>query len=240
MKNNSILWNRLTEHCYRTELIYWMGFLMADGCVYRTQYKLNYTSTVSLRLSVQDEDIVRRFALFWTGDPNAHLIRNAARKSTSGITKENVAFKFSITEHEQHFVKFGLIPNKTYNFVEPCTMNNDELRNYLRGWFDGDGCVYTKLKQKEYVHVTGMPDGVNWFLLKLLSLGYNGTYSNKYKPMKASNAIRLRIDGNNNLRKFYSILQPRDNEPFMERKWTKLRNHLENLVDRRFKQSTKK
>ncbi len=65
-------------------------------------------------------------------------------------------------------------------------------------------------------------------------MGYNGSY--KYViAIKTSDAIQLRINGNNNIKKFYDILKPNDNEEYMSRKWDTLKIHFENLKDKRFK-----
>lgn len=221
-----IIWDKLYNPKYANELGYWMGFLMADGSVHKTSYKKSYTLTVALSLSIIDENIIRKYAFFWTENHSIHLTKNALYKNKNGsITKESLRFKFSITRNENEFKKYGLIPNKTYTFLEPQINDNIVLKNYLRGWFDGDGCVYIHLKYKERVQVTGMPVQVKWFLNKLIYLGYNGSYNYSF-PIKTSQAIQLRICGNNNIKKFYDILKPNDNEEYMPRKWETLKNHI--------------
>jgi hypothetical protein len=228
----NIIWNKLYESKYLSELGYWMGFLMADGCVYKTSYKKTYTLTIALTLSTIDENMIRKYAFFWTENNSIHLTKNALRKNKNGsTTKESLRFKFSITQYESEFKKYGLIPNKTHVFLEPQINNDILLKNYLRGWFDGDGCVYFNVKYKERVQLTGMPIQVKWFLNKLVSLGYNGSYTYSI-PIKTSKAIQLRICGNNNIKKFYDILKPNNNEEFMPRKWDKLKSHIETYKEK--------
>ena len=38
----------------------------------------------------------------------------------------------------------------------------------------------------------------------------------------------------NNIKKLYDILKPINNEEYMSRKWDTLKNHFENLKDKRF------
>jgi hypothetical protein len=129
--------------------------------------------------------------------------------------------KFSITKYEENFKNFGLIKNKTYNFQEPIIKDKNSMANYLRGWFDGDGCVYIK-KYKERVQITGMREQVEWYLKKLVYLGYYGTFTIEY-PIKTSSVIQLRINGKNNIKIFYNILKPKEGEQFMSRKWDRLK-----------------
>ena len=40
------------------------------------------------------------------------------------------------------FKKWGIIQNKTYNFIIPQIEKIDNWKHFIRGWFDGDGCIY--------------------------------------------------------------------------------------------------
>ena len=232
--NTNIIWDKLFNKEYEKELYYWMGFCMADGSIDTTNYNTYTTSTLSLTLADKDIDRIKAYSYFWTNNNDIHLIKMNGYKTVHGEKQSTSCFKFSITKYEENFKNFGLIKNKTYNFQEPIINDKNNMINYLRGWFDGDGCVYITLKYKERVQLTGMPMQVKWFLKKINELGYNGSY--KYViAIKTSDAIQLRINGNNNIKKFYDILKPNNNEEYMSRKWDTLKIHFENLKDKRFK-----
>lgn len=230
--NKHIIWDKLFNKEYEIELHYWMGFCMADGGVDTVNINKYSTSTLSLCLADEDIDRIKAYSYFWTNNDNIHLIKTSGYKTEHGEKQSTSCFKFSITKYEQNFKNFGLIKNKTHNFQEPILNDKTNMINYLRGWFDGDGCVYIK-KYKERVQITGMREQVEWYFKKLVYLGYNGTFTIEY-PIKTSNAIQLRINGNNNIKKFYDILKPINNEEYMSRKWDTLKNHFENLKDKRF------
>ena len=234
ISNKNIIWDKLLNKEYEIDLHYWMGFCMADGSVDTTNYNKYTTSTLSLALADEDIDRIKDYSYFWTNNHNIHLIKTNGYKTKHGEKQSTSCFKFSITKYEENFKNFGLIKNKTYNFQEPIINDKNNMINYLRGWFDGDGCVCITLKYKERVQLTGMPIQVKWFLKKINELGYNGSYTYEI-AIKTSDAIQLRINGNNNIKKFYNILKPNDNEEYMSRKWYTLKIHFENLKDKRFK-----
>lgn len=219
--NKNIIWDKLFNKEYEKELNYWMGFCMADGSVDTTKYNNYSTSTLSLCLADEDIDRIKAYSYFWTNNENMHLIKMNGYKTDHGKKQPTSCFKFSITKYEESFKNFGLIKNKTYNFQEPIINDKNNMINYLRGWFDGDGCVYIK-KYKECVHITGMNDQVDWYIKSLINIGYNGTYNINY-PNKNSDCIRVRINGKNNIKIFYNILKPKEDEQFMSRKWDKLK-----------------
>lgn len=216
--NRNIIWDKLFNKEYEMELHYWMGFCMADGSVDTTKYN---TSTLSLTLANKDIDRIKEYSYFWTNNDNIHLITTKGYKTENGEKQSTSCFKFSITKYEENFKNFGLIKNKTYNFQEPIIHDKNSMVNYLRGWFDGDGCVYIK-KYKERVQITGMREQVEWYLKKLVYLGYHGTFTIEH-PIKTSLVIQLRINGKNNIRIFYNILKPKKGEQYMSRKWDKLK-----------------
>jgi hypothetical protein len=219
--NANIIWDKLFNKEYEKELYYWMGFCMADGSIDTTNYNTYTTSTLSLCLANKDIDRIKAYSYFWTNNDNIHLIKTNGYKTEHGEKQSTSCFKFSITKYEENFKNFGLIKNKTYNFQEPIINDKNNMINYLRGWFDGDGCVYIK-KNKERVQITGMREQVEWYLKKLLYLGYNGTFTIE-NPIKTSLVIQLRINGKNNIKIFYNILKPKEGEQFMSRKWDRLK-----------------
>ena len=221
ISNKNIIWDKLLNKEYEIDLHYWMGFCMADGSVDTTNYNTYTTSTLSLALADEDIDRIKDYSYFWTNNHNIHLIKTNGYKTKHGEKQSTSCFKFSITKYEENFKNFGLIKNKTYNFQEPIINDKNNMINYLRGWFDGDGCVYAK-KYNERVQITGMREQVEWYLKKLVYLGYNSTFTIDY-PLKKSLAIQLRINGKNNIKLFYNILHPKEGEQFMSRKWDKLK-----------------
>jgi hypothetical protein len=112
---------------YTPESCYWAGFLMADGCVRADR------ATVALKLSSVDIDHLHKF-------------------------KNSIGYQGEVFEHEQHGRgycvisingrwwiddlrnNFGIVPRKTFIASFPNIPNNMKY-HFIRGVFDGDGCV---------------------------------------------------------------------------------------------------
>ena len=135
---------------------YWLGFLMADGCVYKGASQNSYVLQINLKAS--DINILQRL--------------NKAIKSTYPIIqyvvkskKKNynaVKLKISNTNFCKHLMNHGIIPRKSI----VCKMPNiqDKLySHFLRGYFDGDGCITKGKKNGWHFSIVGGRDILNTF-----------------------------------------------------------------------------
>lgn len=105
---------------------YWLGFLMSDG------YNHESKSQVSLRLHIQDIEILQKFKedLQYTGEIS---IINRGNTQYCDLTLCSPIFSETLA-------KLGCIQGKTYTLEFPKLPNN-LLNHFLRGYFDGDGCI---------------------------------------------------------------------------------------------------
>lgn len=118
-------------HCIDTEeKAYWLGFIMADGCV-QNKYKL------SILLASCDVGHLRKFAIAVGSDaPISHrrVFSLGAWRDTHTIQINGIRFVDGLLKH-------GVCPRKSHNGF-PCLLDSDDLqRHYWRGMFDGDGCI---------------------------------------------------------------------------------------------------
>lgn len=124
------------------ESAYWIGFLMADGNIYRgTRY-----ATISLHLAIQDLSHVEKFRAFVKSNAPIRI----AQQSKLSFKGQPTA-KFSFTDHKMcdNLATYGVTPNKTLTAqVKELEMN----RHFWRGFVDGDGCVSLH-KQAGRIHL---------------------------------------------------------------------------------------
>lgn len=113
---------------------YFLGFLYADGWVSKAP-----AHVVRLLLSEIDAEILEKFKLDikYTGDIKT---RTVIRK------EDNKEFKYSsLTLRSLYFwtqsQKIGLVPAKTFEIRFPTFLHEDLVRHFVRGYFDGDGCL---------------------------------------------------------------------------------------------------
>jgi len=110
------------------EKAYFLGFICADGCIINNP-KINRYKLI-LTLHVKDKHILEKFILNINGKMGVwkHGQRKMAQVSFSGKKIIN------------DLSKLGVIPNKTFNIKYPLIDEKLE-RHFLRGYFDGDGCI---------------------------------------------------------------------------------------------------
>jgi hypothetical protein len=140
----------ITEGYFKTidseEKAYWLGFLAADGCIRRRVNEIGKSrgDAVTLKLSVLDEKHLERFRDSIC--PNAiishHVSRTTTKKGTPSVSYNCFLGVYS-NELVQDIMKLGVGPKKTFTIPKP-TIDEKYYRDYIRGFFDGDGCCYVK------------------------------------------------------------------------------------------------
>ncbi len=105
---------------------YWLGFIMADGCVSLTQ-----SSKVCIKLSQKDEKHLSKW----------HEALNSINKLYNYIANNTTASTHYSKKMCQDLIKLGCVPNKSLILQYP-QIDQTLDRHFIRGYFDGDGCIY--------------------------------------------------------------------------------------------------
>lgn len=114
---------------------YWIGMLMADGCVFYST-PLKTAKRFQLGLKSQDADHIERFRLFLNLDKDVSVREIKTFGSKRGIASIVASSDRIIARLEY----FGVIPNKTgYESAHPELAFNP---HFWRGMVDGDGSIY--------------------------------------------------------------------------------------------------
>jgi hypothetical protein len=121
---------------YSEQSCYWAGFIAADG---------NVDSKNRIRITLKYDDInhLEKFKEFLK---STHTVG-------SNTTKYNrCSFEFTSPKiREVLEYNFGIIPNKTDKLEFPSYIPTKYLGHYLRGYFDGDGCICESFSNKNSV-----------------------------------------------------------------------------------------
>jgi hypothetical protein len=107
------------------EKAYWLGFIYADGNIYKNIF--------GLEIQERDSNHLKKFrrALNYTGK----------------ITKRYVGMNlycrlnFSRKNFVNNLRKYGLCDNKSFKILYPTNIPKEFNRSFIRGVFDGDGCI---------------------------------------------------------------------------------------------------
>lgn len=181
------------------EKAYWLGFLYADG------YVSEKRNTVSLCLKEMDVDHVKAFRNFLNLD-NKPLHKK--EKNNKYIEYE---FSFSSLSCKNDLIALGCTPKKSLTLTFPRGKFDKLLyRHFIRGYFDGDGCISNVNKKYPTVEILGTSD----FLSGILECFPNST--NAIYGFNHSSVKRIQYFGKYSL-KFLKYIY-HDSHVFLDRK----------------------
>lgn len=128
------------------EKAYWLGFLFADGCI-----KNNRNSySVSLGVDEKDKEVIYKFKQSLSSE---HKVRIEKRPYNDKIL---TMYCISLTSHKlaQALIELGCKPRKSLTTELPVKISDYFMRHFIRGYFDGDGCVGFKDTKYYYPSVS--------------------------------------------------------------------------------------
>lgn len=182
---------------------YWFGFIYADGSV-------DSKGRLGITLQKSDFDHLKEFQSKFGG-----TITHKTAKCQAGVF-EAVRLYLS-KEASKIFVDAGIKQNKTYISEDILIKVPDEYKSdFLRGYFDGDGCISAKSKSSQYVF--GLVSKNKNILIEISQLISEKLGISPPKISIDSGSYRLRIGGNKNLEKIRDLLYNTNCTDFLSRK----------------------
>lgn len=122
-------WNESFFESIDTEQkAYWLGFIAADGCVDKKEFRLH--------LSERD---IKHLNKFKSTIQSTHPIHRTANKSATFIIGNKKIVK--------DLTALGIVHRKTFTLEYPFIPQKLN-RHFIRGVFDGDGCI-TNVKNRQ-------------------------------------------------------------------------------------------
>ena len=122
------------------EKAYWLGFLTADGWINKS--KKSNTGVTGIELQYGDIGHLKKFNKSIGGNYQITDRWRQCSLSAKNPNKKNhtcIIRIFSTIMYETLY-KLGFSNDKSYNFHMP-KIQQDLIRHYIRGYFDGDGCL---------------------------------------------------------------------------------------------------
>lgn len=126
---------------------YFFGLLFADGNI-----SILNTNSMSMRIMLQecDKDILLSFLRCIESN---HPLKYDNKQSSKNYGILNVNPQYRIGIQHLHFCKtlisYGMVPKKSFvkQFPEVILNSNEDIiRHFIRGYFDGNGCIYFKYR----------------------------------------------------------------------------------------------
>lgn len=177
------------------ERAYWIGFLLADGCVsYRKGTKANNAPVLAVSLSEVDTHHIERFREALESN---HPITHFVAKSGYGAGKTMAYFVIRSHELVNGAEKHGIVQRKT-KFCPTPNLPPELMRHMYRGYVDGDGGLSLTDRDDGKVNAALDIVGTEQFLKDFASWLANHAGFNHKDPLKSHNTtvvMNLRYGG---------------------------------------------
>jgi len=202
------------ENINTKDKAYILGFICADGCIYENGL---------LRIEVKTQD---DYILSFIRDrisPNNKIKKRTRKRKVKGYEWTSNTSTLSIKS--KSFVKdlqfVEVVPNKTYKEVSVPILPQQMYPHFIRGYFDGDGCICKVITNKIYkrkdITFTGNP----FFIESLRDfLKTNGIVKSNSKITKLKNnfAIQWKFSGKKDVERLYKYMYNHEDICFLKRK----------------------
>lgn len=181
---------------------YWLGFMYADGNIIKTknQYKI--------QLRVNDKEVIEKFITSINGnmDVKEYIYKNNNKKYY-GVYLTSEKMFMDLNKH-------GCVPNKSLILKFPTTIPIYLKRHFIRGYFDGDGCVSINNKKWTKTPKTNPTIcynkticidicGTKEFLTELSKIG---NFAINKEKRRNTNCWNLRNNNKSRIKQFYYYL----------------------------------
>lgn len=125
------------EHYFQNidtpEKAYWLGLLAADGCICHTNDARQ--DLIVIHLIDSDSEILEKFnKTLYSNKPLCHYTRKLDNR-------KYVKFEISSDIMSADLAKYNIVPKKTNKYLFPDNINAEYYKDFIRGYFDGDGCI---------------------------------------------------------------------------------------------------
>lgn len=204
------------ENIDTEEKAYWLGFLYADGYVRKRKNSSRSEKTeLKLKLSTKDKSHLEKFKISIKSNSNIH----------DGIDK-NIEYSYIGIYNKKivdDLILHGCVNRKSLIIKFP-KLNKDLERHFIRGYFDGDGCISVTEKYKQLNFVSGSIDFIK--SLKNIFVEKLNVFNCKLIENK-KNCYYIAWSRLNDIKTIYNYFY-KDSNIFLERK----KNKFDQLIEK--------
>lgn len=171
------------------EQAYWLGYIMADGYVGRSTTRSNAINEFGINCQADDVSHIRKLA---SAIKSTYPIRILHKEDIKrGCCWDAAELKIRSIRFCQSLFTHGIAPKKTGNEYIP-ELNNDLVIHFIRGFFDGDGSIFKRVRHYG-IHIGSMSEKIINQIQQFFE--QYGIFWNKYIDFRYSRPFYL-LDSN--------------------------------------------
>lgn len=215
---------------WSTQMAYVLGFIFADGVIEDVQ-KSSRTCYISIVASDKDLSILKQIKAAMNSFHKLYRRKSSMQIYPDGrqyLSKNCFIFRIGSKLMYNDLLKLGLTPRKSLTVLFP-SIPLEFLSHFIRGYFDGDGCLY--LIKGKYPRVI-FTSGSNKFLeglLEVLNFVLQIPKKAIYSQLQKSGNLCYRLHYNTKLSRKILEFMYKDLEkvPYLERKYVIYQKYLQ-------------
>lgn len=199
---------------------YWLGFLYADGSIGTHTYG---EQTFKLSLQKQDQEILEKMQQDMQSSyplryDNSKAVVNKACSSY-------VIFEQRSQKTVDDLKKLGCVERKSLILTFPTEdqVPTEFVYDFIRGYFDGDGCI-TQTNDQYHINIVGTEQ-----FIKTLATYFSG--GSVFPDKRKTNSWYFNLNGNLQIIQFYHLLYDHADR-FLLRKYNKFQELLKKYPER--------
>ena len=194
---------------------YFLGLLAADGNLSNSQ------NSVRIGLHEKDKEILECFR---ENIQYTKPLKFIVKSKTDWNRSDQYLLEISSDIFRKSLEKHGLTPNKSLTLTFPITIPLEYQHDYVRGYFDGNGCIHVDKRNHASIIIAGSEMFSKSLVEVLQTFGIRSSISKHYK----ANCFYTRSFGRDNVKNFYDFMY-KDSTIFLNRK----KQIFENWINKR-------
>lgn len=195
-------------------MAYILGFLASDGGISKN------TNHFTIDIQKTDEEILYKIKeeLKFEGPISHYVNSHGCEYSRLRVCSHTI---------KQDLAHYGIIPQKTFTLTPPLFLDEQYFISYIRGYFDGDGCIWIDYEKYSYNwYICGArKEVIEWIQQVLLNkYGIISTLSISTKTLSQGDPFySIQVYKKETILKLFEILYT-PNSIYMERKYKIMKN----------------
>lgn len=207
------------------EKAYWLGFIYADGWI--NENDTTHSGVVGIELAIKDYSHLKKFNKSIAGNYRITTRWRPCLLSKYDTLHELCCLRIFSQKMMKDLEKIGVTRDKTYTMTLP-QIPKHLYKDFVRGYFDGDGCIYFHYKVAECCFYSVSKVFLEELRAMLYENGIN-SYIYLHKPAKDQfvDCYRLQIAGHGFTQKYLHWIYD-DANIYLDRKYKRYLSSLNN------------